>query len=109
MGWGLSLPANLKIRGHEGKYILKKALEPLLPREILYRPKQGFTNDLAPLFRRHAARLRARLLGETLLDSGLFAPAEIARLLDEHAAGRFDHSGARWLLLVFEGFLAARP
>jgi asparagine synthase (glutamine-hydrolysing) len=105
--WGLSLPANLKIRGHEGKYILKKALEPLLPREILYRPKQGFTSDLAPLFRRDAARVRDRLLGPTMLESGLFDAAAIGRLLDEHSAGAFDHAQTIWLLLAFEGFLYA--
>jgi asparagine synthase (glutamine-hydrolysing) len=37
--------------------------------------------------------------------SGLFALPALARLIDEHAAGAFDHSGALWLLLVFEGFL----
>jgi asparagine synthase (glutamine-hydrolysing) len=46
-------------------------------------------------------------MGETLLDSGLFAPATVERLLAEHEAGHFDHSQALWLLLVFEGFLAA--
>jgi asparagine synthase (glutamine-hydrolysing) len=39
--------------------------------------------------------------------SGLFSAAGVARLIDEHAAGAFDHSGALWLLLVFEGFLAS--
>ncbi len=104
--WGLALPRQLKLHGTTGKYVLRRALEPYLPEEVLYRPKQGFAASLAGPFRREAGRLRARLLGERLLDSGLFAPAEIARLLDEHAAGRFDHSQALWLLLVFEGFLA---
>ena len=56
VSWGLSLPASLKIQGGEGKSILKKALEPLLPRDILYRPKQGFTSDLAGFLpQRHAS------------------------------------------------------
>ena len=105
--WGLALPRRLKLRGGTGKYILKRALEPQLPRELLYRPKQGFAPSLAGLFRREAGRVRARLMGETLLDSGLFAPATVERLLVEHEAGHFDHSQALWLLLVFEGFLAA--
>ena len=41
-----------------------------------------------------------------MLDSGLFDAGRGGRLIDEHAAGRFDHSDALWLLLVFEGFLA---
>ena len=105
--WGLSLPASLKLRGGEGKYVLKRALEPLLPREILYRPKQGFAMSLGGLFRAEAPRLRARLLGGPMLDSGIFAAPAIAALLDQHATGRFDHSLALWQLLVFEGFLAA--
>ena len=106
--FGLSLPASLKLRGGEGKYVLKRALEPLLPRDVLYRPKQGFAMSLATLFRAEAPRLRARLLGPALLDTGLFQGEAIARLLDEHGAGRFDHSLALWHLLVFEGFAASQ-
>jgi asparagine synthase (glutamine-hydrolysing) len=105
VAWGLALPAALKLRGREGKAILKRALEPLLPRTLLYRPKQGFTAPLADTFRRGAPRLRTRLLGPALVDSGLFDPAAIDRLLADHESGRFDHSAALWLLLVFEGFL----
>ena len=103
--WGIGLPQRLKLRGGEGKYIFKKALEPLLPREVLYRPKQGFTTSLAGTFRSGMARLRERLLGPAMLDSGLFQAAAIARLLDEHESGHFDHAMALWQLLVFEGFL----
>ncbi|MCX7375214.1 MAG: asparagine synthase (glutamine-hydrolyzing) [Alphaproteobacteria bacterium] len=103
--WGLSLPRRLKLRGGEGKYIFKKAMEPHLPREVLYRPKQGFATSLAGPFRTGIGRLRERLLGPAMLDSGLFERPAIARLLDEHEAGAFDHSMALWQLLVFEGFL----
>ena len=105
--WGLALPARLKLHGATGKYVLKRALEPLLPRAILYRPKQGFSPSLAGLFRREASRVRGQLFDGPLLDSGLFSRAAIQRLLHEHETGRFDHSGTLWLLLVFEGFLAA--
>ncbi len=105
VAWGLSLPAGLKRHGRAGKYVLKRAMEPYLSHDILYRPKQGFAVSLATQFRAGSARLRERLLGEAMRDSGLFQPARLERLIDEHAAGRFDHSGALWLLLVFEGFL----
>lgn len=107
MEWGLSLPASLKLRGSSGKYVLKRALEPLVPREVLYRPKQGFATSLGGLFRREMARVRARVLSETMLDSGLFEPEALGALLDEHATGRIDHALPIWLLLVFEGFLAS--
>ncbi len=107
VSWGMALPPALKLRDGTGKYLLKRALEDRLPREILYRPKQGFASSPAALFRAQAGRLRARLLGETLAGCGLFAPAALARMIDEHEAGAMDHSPALWLLLVFEGFLAA--
>ncbi len=95
------------MQGGQGKYVLRRALDPYVPHPVLHRPKQGFSTSLAGLFRREAARPHARLMGETLLDCGLFAPAGIERLLRERATGRFDHSQTLWLLLVFEGFLAA--
>jgi asparagine synthase (glutamine-hydrolysing) len=104
--WGLALPHTLKIRGSQGKYILKKALEPLLPHDVLYRPKQGFTNDLAPLFRQQAGRLRTLLLGDGMLGHGLFDGAALARVIDQHEAGVMDNSATLWPLLAFEGFLA---
>ncbi len=104
--WGLGLPADLKLRGQEGKYIFKRAMEPLLPREILYRPKQGFADTLAPVLRVGAARVRAAILAPTMLDSGLFQPAALEAMIAAHESGRSDHSQALWQLLVFAGFLA---
>lgn len=106
VSWGMGLPAGLKLAGQEGKHVLKKALEPLVPSEILYRRKQGFATPLGRVFRAGEDQLRARLLGPAMLGSGLFDAAALARMLDEHMDGRFDHSETLWLLLVFEGFLA---
>ncbi len=105
VAWGIGLPARLKLRGSEGKYVLKRAMEPNVPRQILYRPKQGFTGSLADTLRHQAGRLRARLSGEVMAGCGLFSADAVARLIDEHEQGRFDHSTVLWLLLVFEGFL----
>jgi asparagine synthase (glutamine-hydrolysing) len=107
LSWGFSLPAVLKLRNGAGKYLLKRALEPHLPHALLYRPKQGFATSPAATFRAQADRLRDRLLGEAMAGSGLFSAAALGRLIDQHAAGAFDHSGALWLLLVFEGFLVS--
>jgi asparagine synthase (glutamine-hydrolysing) len=104
--FGLGLPARLKLRGREGKYIFKRAMEPLLPREILYRPKQGFAATLAPVLRAGAPRVRAALLGPAMLDSGLFDRAALEAMIAAHESGRFDHSQPLWQLLVFAGFLA---
>ena len=103
--WGMSLPASLKLRGQEGKWILKKALEPIVPREILYRTKQGFATPLAQVFRLQAETVRQRLLGPAMSDCDLFDLEAIEQLIAEHQTEKFDHSSALWLLLTFEGFL----
>ena len=103
--WGMRLPPSLKLRGQDGKWVLKKAMEPMLPHELLYRPKQGFATSLTTVFRARMIEVRARLLGPAMNECGLFDGAAIARLLDQHAAGTSDHAGPIWLLLTFEGFL----
>jgi asparagine synthase (glutamine-hydrolysing) len=103
--WGLELPASLKRRNGGGKHILKRAMQPWLPNEILYRGKQGFATSLAATLRAGEAVMRQRLLGGAMQASDLFDMTVLSRLIDQHVARQFDHSGTLWLLLVFEGFL----
>ena len=104
--WAAQLPADLKLRGEEGKYIFKRALEPYLSEDILYRPKMGFAVPLASWFRGPLRTRVASALHEGLLPScGLFSPPTLARLADEHTSGASDHSAAIWALLMFDGFL----
>jgi asparagine synthase (glutamine-hydrolysing) len=105
LAWGMALPSGLKLHHGEGKYVFKRALEPLLPREVLYRPKQGFATSLAGLFRREAGQVRTQLA--RLRDCPLFRFPANEALLAAHEGGRADHAATIWLLLVFEGFLAA--
>ncbi len=106
--WAAGLPAALKLRGMEGKVILKRALEPLVPHELLYRPKQGFTLPLAAWLR---GELRPRLdalsrEGGRLAETGFFDPGGLQRLVEAHVSGRRDHTPALWALLMFDAFLA---
>jgi asparagine synthase (glutamine-hydrolysing) len=104
--WAATVPDDLKIRSTGGKYILKRALEPYVPRENLYRAKQGFATSLAPQFRGAGAdRVRERLNGEVFRDCGLFDPAAVSTLVEQHASGAFDHNQALWSLLMFDGWL----
>lgn len=104
--WAACLPPPLKLRGREGKYVFKSALEPYVPPEILYRPKQGFAVPLAAWFRGPLRRrLRETLSGPLLCESGLFDVAAIVALLDQHQSGERDHSAALWTLSMFESFL----
>jgi asparagine synthase (glutamine-hydrolysing) len=105
--WGMGLPAAMKIGPDGGKHILKAALQPWLPDDILYRPKQGFATGLATTFRTGMTRVETLLLGEPMLQSGLFDAAAISTMLAEHHSGVRDHAQPIWLLLAFEGFLAS--
>lgn len=98
-----TLPAHYRFKKGQPKYLLKKALEDTLPRELLYRPKQGFPTPLSILFKEH-------LQGEVtaLLDSaehhrrGYFRPERVRQLLDEHFSGQKDHHKVLWQLVVLE-------
>ena len=104
--WLASLPSSLKVRGPQGKHLLKKTMEPLLPRELLYRPKMGFAVPLAAWFRGPLAeRVRDAVLGERLADSGYFDRACLKHLIDSHQSGVRDYSVPLWNLLMFEAFL----
>jgi len=105
--WLASLPSSLKVRGQEGKYLLKKTMEPHLPRELMYRPKMGFAVPLALWFRGPLkARVRDAVLGPRLADTGWFNQAYLRHLVDAHQSGARDYSSPLWTLLMFDAFLS---
>jgi len=98
-----SIPASLKLAGWETKYLLKKAVQDLVPAEILHRPKQGFG---VPIQEWINQQLRSRLR-ETLTESrtrqrGYLDARYVDVLLDEHERGRRDHSMQLWSLFMLE-------
>ena len=104
--WISGLPTSLKLRGHEGKFVFKKALEPYLPNDVLYRDKMGFAVPLASWFRGPLRqRLNEALMDPVLADSGFFNRNVIKEMLDQHQSGRRDHSAPLWTLLMFQSFL----
>jgi asparagine synthase (glutamine-hydrolysing) len=105
--WVATLPSAMKLNGGEGKLVLKRALEPALPNDVLYRAKMGFAVPLARWLRGPLKqRVRESLLGPRLLDSGYFDARYISRLIDEHQSGVRDHGTPLWTLLMFDAFLA---
>ncbi len=76
--WAVALPQSLKLRGRSGKHVFKRALETRVPAELPYRRKQGFAAALAAPLRAGAPRLRERLLGPAMQESGLFDAAAVA-------------------------------
>lgn len=104
--WLATLPSALKIRGGEGKYVLKKAFEPLLPHDVLYRPKMGFSVPLASWLRGPLAqRMRDSVLSPRMLASGYFNAGTLQTLVNQHLGGQRDHSTALWMLIMFDAFL----
>jgi len=104
--WLATLPASLKLRGNEGKYLLKRAMEPHLPHEIMYRPKMGFAVPLSRWFRGPLReRLRGAVQGEVLAATGMFDAGTLRHLVDAHLSGRRDYSTPLWTLLMFDAFL----
>ena len=98
-----SIPVGLKQRGREGKWILKKAMEPYLPREVIYRPKSGFGVPLRN-WMQHDLR---ELLGDhlsvnSLKRRGLFEPTAVQKLITANDAGKVDASYTLLSLLCIE-------
>ncbi|WP_019028746.1 XrtA/PEP-CTERM system amidotransferase [Colwellia piezophila] len=103
--WTAKIPTALKIKNGCGKYILKKAMEPHLPHEVLYRKKMGFSVPLSDWFRGPLRqKLRDSLLSEQMRRSGLFNMKTIEKWLDEHQSGRKEYSAPLWTLLMFASF-----
>lgn len=99
----VAMPPEMKIKGGETKYILKKAMEGIVPNEILYREKQGFGVPIREWINRQLrTRINDELSDRRTLDRGYFERSYINKLLDEHSKGRRDHSHALWTLWMLE-------
>ncbi len=106
--WSAALDPQLKLHGAVGKYVLKRALEPFVPDDILYRPKQGFSMPLATWFRGPLRqKIHASVNGPVLAQTGFFEPQALEELVRDHESGARDHSSILWLLLMFDSFLRA--
>jgi len=104
--WVSGLPPEFKLRGGEGKYLFKQAMQSYLPHELLYRQKKGFSVPVAAWFRGPLReRMQAQVLGARMADSGLFDMDYLRTLVDQHTSSRRNHSEVLWSLLMFDTFL----
>lgn len=104
--WAFTAESNANLRDGIGKYSLKRALEPYLPADVLYRKKMGFAVPLAEWFRGPLQqKLQDKLLSEAMQQSGYFDMTEIRQLLSDHQRGLKDNSAILWTLLMFSAFL----
>lgn len=109
-----TVPDRLRIVGSEGKSLFKRAVEDLLPHEIVYRPKMGFPTPLRDWLRAPAAApLYQRLLDSEGVLASLTNRSHLEALLNSHRAGTHDATDRIWRLLNFQiwgdTFLRQRP
>lgn len=104
------LPADQKIRGAKGKWLLREAMRGVLPEDVLARPKTGFGAPVRQWLRRDLREMVNDLLSPAALRaSGLFSAEGVAALRAGFEAGREDHGYPVWALLVFQLWREAVP
>jgi len=98
-----TVPTSLKLRAGKSKYLLRRALERRVPREVLDRGKHGFEAPIGEWLRGPLAEMAGDLLHDgRLRDRGIFNDREVARLWSEHRTGRDDHRHRLWQLVMLE-------
>jgi asparagine synthase (glutamine-hydrolysing) len=98
-----TIPSHLKLHGKEGKYILKKALQPMLPKSTLYRTKMGFSIPLAKWLRNGFKDIfKNNVLSERGFCSSYLNYRLINKLWSDHQKGRINHAVELWALLILE-------
>jgi asparagine synthase (glutamine-hydrolysing) len=103
MEWAARIPASQKMVNGETKSILKSAMEPFLPHEVLYRPKMGFGVPIDQWFRTELKSFAYdTLLSASARQRGLMQESYVRTMLDEHCAGVRLHHTRLWALLMLE-------
>ncbi|HXV78450.1 MAG TPA: asparagine synthase (glutamine-hydrolyzing) [Candidatus Binatia bacterium] len=98
-----SIPSELKLKGMTTKYILKRVLEGIVPKEIIHRKKHGFGVPVGRWFRSSLKRyLHETLLSPQALRRGYFHEPTLRHLIEEHQSGKRDHGHRLWALLTLE-------
>lgn len=98
-----TLPDAMRVRGGQGKWLMKRAMRGTLPDDILYRPKMGFVSPIAQWFRGPLAeQARAIASGSALARSGWFNTARLSEVAEAHISGRSDNARLLWQLWMLD-------
>ncbi|APG63650.1 asparagine synthetase B [Sphingorhabdus lutea] len=97
------LPENMRVRGKEGKWLMKNVMRRDLPEDILYRPKMGFVTPISQWFKGPLAdEARALCHSKIFADFNLFDSAQISKMVEQHISGMVDHGRTIWQLVMLE-------
>jgi len=103
MEWAMTIPESVKMAGGVTKALFKTAMEPYLPRELIYRPKMGFGCPVDHWFRAELKEMAYDvLLSDTATSRHIFRKDYVKTLLDDHVSERANHQTRLWALLMLE-------
>jgi asparagine synthase (glutamine-hydrolysing) len=101
--FALSLPTDLRVRRFETKWVLKKAAERWLPKDVIYRRKRGLSVPIASWINEGLRAEVDRLLAPARLrEQGLLDETKVAELLAAHRSGRANHAKPLWALIILQ-------
>ena len=102
-----TLPLNMKIRSGSGKWVLREVLYRHVPRELIERPKKGFSIPLGKWLRGPLRKwAEPLLLEQRLQEEGYFQSEKIRDIWEEHLQGKKDNSAKLWSILMFQSWLS---
>jgi asparagine synthase (glutamine-hydrolysing) len=100
--WVMSLPGNTKLHNFTSKFLLKKSMEQFLPKEIIYRRKEGFSIPIKNWLRKDLHDLMEDTLSQSrIAQDSYFNWTYVDKLKKEHLSARYDHSHKLWALIIF--------
>lgn len=106
VNFATTIPPELKLKGKETKYILKKVAKRYLPEEVIYRPKTGFGAPMRKWILEDLDSMIQNRLSKSRLDEiGIFNPDEVWSLINENKRGKIDGSFSIWALLAIESWI----
>ena len=97
------LPLSMRLRGGQGKWLLKKTMEGHLPNDILYRPKMGFVTPISHWFRGPLAQAAHEMANSSrVAQSGWFDDAKLKQIVADHQSGISDHGRLIWQMVMLD-------